>query len=101
MPLYQIRRNVPGAGREDVDAAAFRALVCAIEFPGLEWVESYWDSGRGVITCIYEAESREQVEAHARRSRIACDEVREVEVIRPDDYVESTLGVTPEQVVNA
>jgi hypothetical protein len=89
MRTYHIRRNVPGLGQEDIDAAAFRALVCATEFENLRWVRSYWDRDAGAIFCIYEAASRELVIEHARRARIPCDEVYEVQVVLPGDYAES------------
>ena len=88
MPLYHIRRLVPDRTAEDIDAAGFRALVCAVDFEGLRWVVSHWDQEGGEIHCIYEAQSPEQLIEHARRSRIPCDEVREVLAIRPDDIVQ-------------
>jgi hypothetical protein len=89
MPLYSIRRDVPGATREDVDASAFRAVVCAYEYEGLRWIRSFWDEHKEQILCLYEALSPEQLEDHARRSRIPCDEVREVEELTPKMYVGS------------
>jgi hypothetical protein len=87
MPLFHVRRDVPGAGQEEVDASAVRALICATEFEGLQWIESQWDAENGVLFCLYEADSREQVVEHARRSRIPCDEVHEVVTVRPEEYV--------------
>ncbi len=88
MPLYKIRRGVPGASREDVDASAFRAVACAIEFDGLHWVRSFWDEAAGELTCLYEAASAAQVLAHAERARIPCDSVAEVTEITPDEYLQ-------------
>ncbi len=101
MPRFLIRRNVPDADQEDIDAAAFRALVCTVEYPGLRWIESHWDRESGALFCIYEGASTSQVFEHARRSRIACDSVVEVQSVRPEDYVEITRGVTPDQVTHA
>ena len=86
MPLYTIRRAVGAASREDIDASAFRALACAIEYPGMRWIRSYWDREAGVLTCLYEAHSAAEIQEHSRRSRIACDEVREVTEFGPEDY---------------
>lgn len=87
MPIFQVRRILGHASKDDVDAAAFRAIVCAYEYPGMKWHESYWDAEREEMICIYEADDADQIFIHAERSRIACDEVREVTVIRPGDYV--------------
>ncbi|MGD9934374.1 MAG: nickel-binding protein [Dehalococcoidia bacterium] len=92
MALYQVRRSVPHATPEDIDASGFRALVCAMDFDGMRWVVSHWDRDRGEIYCIYEAESAEQLFEHARRSNIPCDEVREVVPVRPEDLVSGTEG---------
>lgn len=87
MPIFQVRRVLGPASKDDVDASAFRAIVCAYEYPGMKWQESYWDVERQEMHCIYEADSADQIFAHAERSRIPCDEVREVTIVRPDDYV--------------
>lgn len=68
MPRFLIRRDVPGLTREDIAAAAFRALSCAYEFPGLRWIDSQWDPAGGAIFCLYEAENVEQCREHARRA---------------------------------
>jgi hypothetical protein len=86
MALYLIKRNVPGASSAEIDAAAFRAMACAYSFPGLRWIHSYWDPKGGATYCIYEAESREQIEDHARRARIPCDEVMPVNYMTPSEY---------------
>jgi hypothetical protein len=90
-----ITRNVPGAGRDDVDAASLRAIVCAYEFPGLRWVESFWDEEAGTITCFYEGRDAVEVEEHARRARIPCDVVREVTPFGPGDYAHMAASEEP------
>jgi len=87
MPLYRIRRNVGSVSKEDVDASAFRAIVCAVQFPGLKWHRSYWNKEGGYLDCIYEARDTADLEAHARVSRIPCDEVQEVEELVPETYI--------------
>jgi hypothetical protein len=94
MPLFLIRRDVPEAQREDIDAAAFRAMNCALEFDGLRWVRSHWDRAAGTIICLYEAADREAVIEHARRARIPCDDVSEVEIVAPEEYID-LLGKPP------
>lgn len=87
MPLYRIRRDVGPATQEDIDAASFRAIVCAPQFPGLKWIRSYWDPAAERIDCYYEAAGPEQLQRHAELSRIPCDEVSEVVPVLPETYV--------------
>jgi hypothetical protein len=87
MPLYRIRRQVGDISQEDMDAAAFRAILCAPQFPGLRWQRSYWDREGGRIDCLYEASSLRDIEEHARVARIPCDEIREVSEMLPETYV--------------
>lgn len=87
MPLYAIRREIPGLSREELDAAALRAIMCLFDFPDMRWLRSYWDEKLGVIECVYEAQDPDQIRDHARRSRIPCDEVRQVTEIGPEQYL--------------
>lgn len=87
MPLYTIRRELPDTTPEDIDAAAARAVMCAYEFEGLRWLRSYWDAERQAMLCVYEAAGPDQVRDHARRARIPCDEIREVEEVLPGPYI--------------
>lgn len=87
MPLYAIRRDLGPITREELDASAYRAIMCAYDFEGLKWVRSFWDPEQGEIRCLYEAQDVAQVIEHARRSRIPCDDVREVIEIDPGLYV--------------
>ena len=87
MPLYKILRNVGDISPEDLDAAAFRAIVCAGQFTGLRWQRSFWNAEAGTIECLYEAENVRDLEEHARISRIPCDAVSEVREILPQTYL--------------
>lgn len=87
MPLYRIRRDVGAISQEDMDAAAFRAIVCAPQFPGLRWVRSYWDRESGRLDCVYEASEPSQIEEHAKTARIPCDEIRPVDEVIPEAYL--------------
>lgn len=87
MALYRIRRNVGAVTKEDMDASAFRAIVCAVQFPGLKWQRSFWDQEAGEMDCFYEARNPSDLEEHARVARIPCDEVHEVNEILPETYV--------------
>lgn len=87
MPLYRIRRDVGQLSQEEMDAAAFRAIVCAPQFPGLKWIRSYWDRETGRLDCIYEAANATQIEEHAATARIPCDQVRPVDEVMPETYL--------------
>lgn len=87
MPLYSVRRVVGAITQDDLDAAAYRSIVCAFQFDGLKWHQSYLDRASGELTCIYDARSASQIEDHARQSRIPCDGVREVVEVRPEPYI--------------
>jgi hypothetical protein len=85
--LYRIRRDVGVMSDEDMDAAAFRAIVCLVQFPGLKWERSYWDRSTGSLDCYYRAESIDQIQEHSRVARIPCDDVRPVDELLPDTYL--------------
>lgn len=86
MPTYAIVRRVPGTSREELDAAGFRAAVCAYEYPGMRWIRSFWSPQRGEIVCYYDAANEQEIWEHAERARIPCDEVWEVDMMDPADY---------------
>lgn len=84
MSLYLIRREIPGATEEELEAAAYRAIACLFNYEGLTWHTSYWDKDAGRLYCVYEGQSVQQIEDHARRARIPCDEVKLVSQIGPE-----------------
>lgn len=86
MPLYCICRNIGPMTREHLDAAVFRATVCAAEYEGLHWVRSFWNPDQGQILCFYMALNVEQVRQHSHQSAIPCDEINEVTEVCPDVY---------------
>ena len=86
MALFLIRRDVPGITQEEVDAAAYRAITCAFYYAGLKWLQSYWDRDAGIIHCVYEARSAEDIFEHAQVARIPCNDVREVHTFGPETY---------------
>jgi hypothetical protein len=86
MPLFAVKRIIPGVDRAVLDAAAFRALSCTYDYDDLDWIRSYWEPGSDEVLCIYVARDADQVREHAERSRIPCDEVRQVDEVLPADY---------------
>jgi hypothetical protein len=84
MPLYSIRRNIGPTSRDEIEAAGFRAIVCASEYPGLRWIRSFWHEDGQFLTCYYIADSPDQIRQHAHQSNIPCDEIVEVTEILPE-----------------
>jgi hypothetical protein len=84
--MYLVKRNIPGAGPHDYDAALFRALSCVYDFPGLQGVQSSWDREAAVAYCVYEAESVQPIHQHAALAHIPCDEVSAILATGPDTY---------------
>lgn len=87
MPLFEIRRRLGPVTRDELDAAAYRAIVCSYQFDDLKWLRSYWQQEMGEITCIYEAKDQSQIREHSLQSRIPCDQVREVTEVTPEPYI--------------
>jgi hypothetical protein len=90
MPIYAIRRNLGPISREELDAAAFRAIACAAEYDGLHWERSFWSPAHEEIICYYVARSAEQIRQHSRQSNIPCDEITEVTEILPGVFSRAT-----------
>jgi Protein of unknown function (DUF4242) len=86
MPLYAIRRNVGPISREELDAAGFRAVVCAAEYDGLHWERSFWNPAREELICYYVAKSADEIRRHSHQSNIPCDDVSEVTEMLPHVY---------------
>jgi len=91
MPLYQITRDFTGVTGPDLAAAGIRAKMCMSWCSGLRWIESFYDADREVTTCIYEAASAEDIRLHSEIAALPCGEIREVEMIRPEDIEEPPL----------
>ena len=88
MPLYQITRDFAGVTNADLTAAGIRAKMCISWLSGLRWIESFHDTDREITTCIYEAASVEDLRTHSKIAAIPCGEIREVDLIRPEDIEE-------------
>lgn len=89
MPLFKIRRMMPGANLEEVEAAGLRAAFCTYAFDGeVRWVRSYFDAAASEIHCIYEARNPEQLQHHSELAHIPCDEVVEVTEVPAQRFYE-------------
>ena len=87
MAVFKIRRHLGMISRDELDAAAYSALVCSYQFDDLKWLRSYWEPNLGQITCIYEAHDADQLHEHSLQSRIPCDEVSEVTEVTPEPLI--------------
>ncbi len=87
MPMFKIRRVVGEMTNDDMNAAALRSIWCLSDYPGLRWVNSLWDKDAGEVTCLYESRSAEEIRSHSEAARLPCDEVKEITVIDPDEYI--------------
>jgi hypothetical protein len=85
--LYRVERIVGAISKEEMDASGFRAIICAVQFPGLKWHRSYWDQQAGRLDCVYEAASPTQIEEHSRAARIPCDDIHLVDEVLPETYI--------------
>lgn len=83
--MFVVRRPFPGATTAELDAAAIRSLACAQ--PGLSWVRSFWDARMEETLCVYNALSADDIRHHAIQAQIPCDEVRSVEEILPERFI--------------
>jgi hypothetical protein len=92
MPRYLIERDVLGWTDEDLDAASLRAQMCAPWFEDLEWVISYHDAERGILLCIYNADTVEKIQAHSKFSGLPVGAIRPVTEIHPED-VEGMIDI--------
>jgi hypothetical protein len=91
--LYLIKRDLGQATQEDVDAASIRALSCVYNYDRLRWVTSYWGEQAGIIYCLYEAQSEQQIIDHSAQSRIPCNEITPVQVVNPEEYAAQVPAV--------
>jgi hypothetical protein len=88
MPLYKIRRSLPGYTEDQLEAAALRAALCSHLFGDrVRWQRSFFDPARSEIHCIYEAEDPEELREHARLAHIPCDEITEVVEVLAEPFL--------------
>jgi hypothetical protein len=87
MAMFKVRRVVGDATDDDMNAAALRSIWCLSDYPGVHWVNSLWDRDAGELICLYEAHSADEIRSHAVAARLPCDDVREITVIDPDEYI--------------
>lgn len=80
--LYMIERDFTGYTEEQINAAAFRALLCISFFDGMRWLRSFYDPVSQQSRCFYEAPSAGDVRHHGFSMAIPVGDVRPVVEIR-------------------
>jgi sporulation protein YlmC with PRC-barrel domain len=91
MELYAIMRRNGWATGPDLEAAAARSTTEGDkDGSGVRWIRSYVlaeESGEVGTVCIYEADSPEAIQAHARAADLPADEIVKIAdtvLVRPD-----------------
>jgi hypothetical protein len=81
MTLFTIERDFGHLTDNELEAAAFRAKVCAPYFRGLRWIRSFRWAGLAYTRCFYVAETALDVKSHAMAAGVPHDDIRPVEEI--------------------
>ena len=91
--IFMVRRNLPGVSKEDVEAGLFRTYTCVAYYPGMKWINSFWDGDREQATCVYEADSEQQIRDHSERARVPCDEIIPVDMFGPTMFASEDIAI--------
>jgi len=86
MPLYRVERFVGDITPIEIDAGAYRALLCQNLIEGVRWIRSFYDAEAQRFTCYYEASRPDDLRSHADYAGLPCDSVTEVVEYLPDSY---------------
>jgi hypothetical protein len=88
MPLYVVKRDLPGVTPEILQSAAIRAKSCCAEMTNegqpVRWIRSFYLPQRAQTHCYFEAASQVAVEEANQRARIPFTEIAEVVEMTPD-----------------
>lgn len=84
MPKYVIERAVPGADQmtqEELHGISVKsnAVLAGMATDYIQWVHSYVTPDR--LFCVYNADSPEVIQEHARRGGFPCDTIRQVSAV--------------------
>lgn len=82
MPLYVIERKY--AKQLELSSEGVKALEEINADEGVHWLFSFLSADRRQSYCLYEAPSRNEIIAAARRANIPADVIVEVSRISPD-----------------
>jgi hypothetical protein len=88
MPLYVVKRDLPGVTPELLQSAGIRAKSCCAEMTNegqaVRWIRSFYLPESSQTHCYFEAASRSAVEEANQRARIPFTQISEVVEMTPD-----------------
>ena len=88
MPMFVVKRELPGVTPEVLQSAGVRAKSCCAEMTQegqpVRWIRSFFLPETAQTHCYFEAGSRQAVEEANQRARIPFLEIREVVEMTPD-----------------
>lgn len=88
MPLFVVKRDLPGVTPEILQSAGIRAKSCCAEMTGegqpVRWVRSFYLPTTAQTHCYFEAQSKSAVEEANHRARIPFTDVVEVIEMTPE-----------------
>ncbi|MFO1499236.1 MAG: DUF4242 domain-containing protein [Verrucomicrobiota bacterium] len=88
MPVFVVKRTLPGITPEALVSAGVRAKACCAEMTqegeSVRWVRSFFLPGTSQTHCYFEASTRQAVEEANQRAKIPFIEVAEVVEMTPE-----------------
>lgn len=88
MPIFVVKRDLPGVTPEALQSAGLRAKSCCSEMTSegkpVRWVRSFFLPETAQTHCYFEAPSRAAVEEANQRARIPFTQIVEVVEMTPE-----------------
>ena len=88
MPVFVVKRDLPGITPEALQSAGMRAKTCCSEMTSegqpVRWVRSFFLPETAQTHCYFEAPNRGAVEEANTRARIPFTQITEVVEMTPD-----------------
>ena len=88
MPLYVVKRQLPGVTSDGVHGAGVRVKSCAAEMQGegcdVHWIRSFYLPGAEQTHCYFEGPSPDAIQDLNERAQIPFIEIAEVLEMTPD-----------------
>lgn len=88
MPVYVVKRTLPGITPEALMSAGVRAKTCCAEMTqegeSVRWIRSFFLPESSQTHCYFDAASKQAVEEANQRARIPFVEIAEVVEMTPE-----------------
>jgi hypothetical protein len=88
MPLFIVKRSLPGITPDALASAGIRAKTCCAEMTeqgnSVRWIRSFFMPASSQTHCYFEAVSKADVEEANQRARIPFTEVAEAVEMTPE-----------------